>query len=99
MPAIGRAPPVSTQVDRAEAPRIVEREAVVRGLEHQVVVLAEFARIDPPAPAHAEMEHQRRAAVGVDQPVLGAAAEPGDRRPGERLHQTLREADGACPAG
>jgi hypothetical protein len=36
---------------------------------------ADLLRIDPPAARHAEMEDERVAAVGFDQPVFGAAPE------------------------
>jgi hypothetical protein len=52
-----------------------------------MVVLVRRLRIDPPAPAHAEVEDQRMIAIGVDQPVFRAAREARDSRPGQRLHQ------------
>ncbi len=61
------------KVDEAEAARIAEREAVRGGVENEVVVLVGRGRIDAPAPAHAEVEHQRAVAVGMDQAVFGAA--------------------------
>ena len=49
------------------------------------------AGIDPPASRHAEMEDHRVAAVGLDQPIFGAPAEPGDARAGQPLAQVRRE--------
>jgi hypothetical protein len=43
--------------------------------------------IDAPAAGHAEVEHHRPVAVGVDQPVLGAPPHPGHARAGQRLRQ------------
>ena len=57
------------------------------------------AGIDPPAPRHAEVEDQRVAAVGVDQPIFGAPAEPGDPRPGQPLAKVDRETPGAGRRG
>ena len=62
------------QVERSEAARVVEREPPPRiGLDHHMVVRADRRRVDPPVARHAEMEDQRVAAVGLDQPVFGAA--------------------------
>ena len=56
-----------------------------------MIVLAELGRIDPPAARHAEVEDHRVAAVGVDQPIFGAAAEPGHPRAGQPLAEVGRE--------
>ena len=42
-------------------------------------------------PGHAEVEHQRVAAIGVDQPVFRAAAKPDDPRAGQPLAEVQRE--------
>ena len=52
------------QVDRTEAARIVEREAMFGGLDHEMVVLFRVGRIDSPAPAHPEVEDHRMVAAG-----------------------------------
>ncbi len=80
------------QVDRAEAPRIVERDAVPRlGVDHEMVVRQQLARIEPPAPRHAEVEDHRLIAIGCDQPIFGASAQTGDRRSGHHLTKVGRE--------
>ena len=90
---------VAHQVERAEAARVVEREPpALVGLDQQMIVLADLGRVDPPAARHAEMEDQRVAAVGVDQPIFRAAAKPGDPRAGQPLAEVDREAPGAGPA-
>ena len=64
------------QVERTEPPRIVEREPPpLLGLDDEMVVLADLARVDPPVAGHSEMEDQRVAAVGVDQSIFGASSE------------------------
>ena len=55
--------------------------------------------IDPPAPRHAEMEDQRVAAIGVDQPIFGAPPQPGHARAGQPLAQVRRERRGADRRG
>ena len=55
-----------------------------------MVVLADLSRVDAPVPRHAEVEHERIAAVGVDQPIFGAPMKPDDPRAG----QPLAEIDG-----
>ena len=54
-------------------------------------MLAELARVDPPVARHAEVEDHRVAAVGVDQPIFGAAAEAGHPRAGQPLAEVDRE--------
>ena len=48
-------------------------------------------RVDPPAPAHAEMEDHRRPAIKVQQAIFGAPRKPGHLRPGHHLYQIGRE--------
>ena len=71
--------------------------AVVRGLQQQVIVGAGHFGVDPPAPAHAEMEDHRRPAIKMHQPVFGAAREGADRGAGHHLHQIGGE--GAAQVG
>jgi hypothetical protein len=67
------------QVQRAEPTRIVERKApALVGLDQDMIVLFDFARIDPPAPGHSKVEHQRIPTIGVDQSIFGAAPQPDD---------------------
>ncbi len=76
------------QIDRAEPARIAQRQNVTGpGPQHQVIVLADFLGVNPPAPRHAEMEHQRPLAVCVNQAVLGTAVETGDCRTGQGLDE------------
>ena len=56
-----------------------------------MVVLADFVRIDPPPPGHAEMEDQCVAAIAVDQPIFGPAAKRGDAGPGQPLAKIGRK--------
>ena len=79
------------QVDEAEAARVAQREAMVGGLQHDVIVLAEALGIDPPAAAHTEVEDDGLLAVGMEQAVLGAAAEPDHPRAGEALDESVRK--------
>ncbi len=64
---------------------------MVLGLQHQMIVLVRCFGIDPPAPAHAEMEHHRMVTVGMEDAVFRAARQARDGRPGQRLHQIGRE--------
>ena len=64
---------------------------MVLGLQHQMIVLVRCFGIDPPAPAHAEMEHHRMVTVGMEDAVFRAARQGRDGRPGQRLHQIGRE--------
>ena len=50
-----------------------------------MVVLPDLARIDPPVARHAEVEDQGVAAIGVDQPVFGAAPKSAHPRAGQSL--------------
>jgi len=45
--------------------------------------------IDPPASRHPQMKDHRVPAIGVDQPIFGAAAEPRDRGAGQPLTEIL----------
>ena len=84
------------QVERAEAARIVERHPPpLVGLDDEMVVLADLGRIDAPVARHAEMEDQRVAAIGIDQPVFGPAPKAGDPRAGQPLAEIRREAPAA----
>mgnify|MGYP002652025511 CR=1 FL=1 len=75
------------QIDRAEPPRIAQGKAVAFGLQQQVIVgLGRFG-IDPPAPAHAQMEDHRRPAVEMQQPVFRPARQRGDGGAGHHLYQ------------
>jgi hypothetical protein len=56
-----------------------------------MVVREQFVRIDSPAPRHAEMEDHRVTAIGLNQPIFGASAEPGDGRSGHPLGKIGRE--------
>jgi hypothetical protein len=80
------------EIDRAEPARVIQRQcAPCPGLDHQMIVLADFIGIDSPAPAHAEVKHHGLPAIAVDESVFGAAAEPGYPRTGQRLHQLRRK--------
>ena len=79
------------QVDRTEAPRVVQREDVFPGREYQMVMLVGILGIDPPASAHTQVKHQRVVAVGMDQSVFCAARQARNRRAGHCLHQIGRE--------
>ena len=79
------------QVDPPEPARVAQGEAVIGGLDHEMIVLVVGLGIDPPAPAHAEMKHHGPVAVGVNQAVLRAARQAGDRGAGQPLHQIRRE--------
>ena len=54
-------------------------------LNEQVIVLSQFMGVDPPGARHAQVEHHRVAAVGVDQAIFGTAR----KRRDERARQTL----------
>src|SRR4029079_8946398 len=83
------------QVERAETPGIVERDPPPRARgDDEMIVLAEFARIDAPMPGHAEMEDERVAPIGFYKPVFRTAAEPGDARAGQPLAEIQRERAG-----
>lgn len=75
------------KVDRAESSRVVQGQPMMRGLDHKVIVLAQFGRIDPPSPAHAQVKDQSPAPIGVDQPIFGAAPQPSHPRARKRLHK------------
>lgn len=78
------------EVERAEPARIVERKPVpIVGFEDQMVVLLDHCWIDPPPSRHAEVKDERVAAVGVDQPIFGAASQPRDAGPGQALAEIL----------
>ena len=80
------------EIDRAESPRIVERQPFpLVGLEQQMVVLLELRMIDPPAPRHAEVEDHRVVAIRVDETVFRPPAEARDLRPGQPLAKVLRK--------
>lgn len=86
------------QVHRSETPRVVERQPppLVR-FDQQMVVGIQLLRVDSPLSRHAKMENQSVAAIGVDQPELSTAAEPGHLRPGQTLAKVVRE--GAAEVG
>lgn len=80
------------QVHRAETPRVVERQPPpLVGLDQQMVVGIHLRRVDSPLSRHSEMENQRVAAVGPDQPELSPAAEPGHPCPCQPLAKVVRE--------
>ena len=64
-----------------------------------MIVCAQFFRIDAPAPRHAQVEHHRLIAVGMDKPVFGAPAQPGNLRAGQRLDQMFGEGAAQALAG
>ncbi len=67
-------------VERAEAPGVVEREAAaLLGRDHDMIVRPERGRIDSPMARHAEVEDQSVVAVGLDQPIFGRAGQAGSR--------------------
>ena len=80
------------QIKRPEPPRVVKRQppALVR-LDQEMVVLADLARIDPPVARHTQVKHQGVATLGVDQPIFGTAAKPGDPRARQPLAEIRRE--------
>ena len=82
---------VQHEVDRAETARIVQCEAVCSGFEDQVVVAILLLRVDPPAPAHAEVEHHHLPVFEMHQPVFRAPSETGHARAGQRLDQSFGE--------
>src|SRR3546814_947913 len=64
-------------VDRAETARIVKGEPPsLLGLEREMVVRSDLPGIDPPLAGHAEVEDERVAPIGIDQPIFGPPAEP-----------------------
>ena len=80
------------QVERPETPGIIQREPPpLIGVDDEMVVLANLRRIDAPMAGHPEVEHQRVAAVGVDQSIFGASSEARDPRPGQPLAEIDRQ--------
>ena len=57
-----------------------------------MVVRPKLGRVDPPLSRHAEVEHHRVAAVGVDQPVFPAPAEAGHPGAGQPLAEVVGKA-------
>ena len=79
------------QIKRAKTPGVIEhRQPPARCLNDKMVMLAVFTSVDHPAARHTEVKDQHIVAVGIDQAVFGAAAKPGDRRPGQPLSQVDR---------
>jgi hypothetical protein len=56
-----------------------------------MIVLADLARIDAPMARHPEVEHEGVAAVGFDEPVLGASAKAGHACAGQPLAEIDRK--------
>ena len=56
-----------------------------------MIVLAQLLRLDPPAARHAEVEHHRLAAIGMNQAVLGSAGQASNRSASQNLDQFGRE--------
>ena len=80
------------EIERSEAPRIVERHhPAIAGFENDMVVLANRVRIDPHPPRHAEVQHHRIAAISIDQPIFGAPPAGDDGRPRQSLAQPIGE--------
>ena len=69
----------------------MDRRAPRLGADQQVIVREQFARIDSPAPRHAEMEDERIAAIGIDQPVFGPTAQVRHGRARHALAQVDRD--------
>ena len=65
--------------------------------QQKVIVRPKRVRVDPPAARHTEVEHQCVAAVGIEQPVFGAAVQANYARAGETLAEIDRE--GAAEIG
>lgn len=80
------------QVDRAEPPGVVQRQpAAIVCLEQQMVVRVDFAGIDSPLAGHPEVEDERVAAIGVDEPELASAPKPADRCACQPLAEVRRK--------
>ena len=76
------------KIKRTKPARIVQRQGMARfGFENDMVVLVRHRRIDPPAPTHAQMEHQGLITVGMDQAIFCTSSQRSDPRAGQCLHQ------------
>ena len=88
------------QIDRAKTPRIAQGKAMRVCLQKAGGSCASgVSGSNPPAPAHAEMEDHRRAAIKMDQSVFGPPRKAGHLRPGHHLHQIGREGAAQIGAG
>ncbi len=82
------------EVDRAEAPWIVQgKQVAVSGLDQKMVMRPDLGRIDSPTSRHAEMEDQRVAAIGFNEPIFGAAGQRCDGRASQPLPQIDRNGE------
>ena len=79
------------QGHETEAARIGQRKKVVRRLEQEMIVLPDRFGIDPPAPAHAEVEDHGLLTLGMHEAVLRAPPQPGDACAGQRLDKVGRK--------
>jgi demethylmenaquinone methyltransferase / 2-methoxy-6-polyprenyl-1,4-benzoquinol methylase len=80
------------QIDRAEAPGVIEGEHPARlRLQHQMVVLADLAWVEHHPPGHAEVENHAVLPVGVENRIFGPAVDAHHPRPGQPLAQIDRE--------
>src|SRR3546814_12826071 len=88
------------QIDRSEAPRVVEEEAVPgAGFEQQMVVLSRLAALGAPAPRHAEVKDHVIVAIGRYDAIFGAPRQARDRRPGPPLRPVHRKGTAQGGAG
>ena len=78
-------------VERSEASRIVQGDAALGGFEQHMVVRRVLRRVEAQAAGHAEVEDDAVAAVGVDQPIFGAATDRCDARALQTLAEIGRD--------
>ena len=76
------------QIERPKTPGIVEGEPPsFICFDDEMVMLLNFAGIDPPATRHAEMEDQRVTPIRIDHAVLGSAPQSDNPPAGQPLAQ------------
>lgn len=80
------------KIERAEAPRIVEREssAFLR-LYDEVIVLGRLRWIDTPVTGHSKMKHKRITAIGIDKAIFCTPAKSDHASPNEPLAKIFRK--------
>ncbi len=80
------------QIDRAESPGIIEGEHPARvRLQHQMVMLADLARVEHHPAGHTEVQDHAVLPVGIENRIFGPAVNPQHPRAGQALAQIDRE--------